>query len=191
MKNPDFICFSVNNWEKRRARKQQFMLHLALRQDVGGVLYVEPALNLWRLFLFPFSELRSRENRRRWMRAINFKIEHSPESEKLFIFTPLFLVPFSFRFQPIYNLNLYISLFVIKSKSDRLGFKNIVLWLYHPFDYCLLKWFKNRMVSCFDWAEDWAEYFIEFSPKKESAFPAWKKKWLKRRILYLWFQKNC
>jgi hypothetical protein len=159
----DFICFSINNWEKRRARKQQFMLHFSLREDVGKVLYVEPPINLFRLFFLPLLELRNQDNRKRWIRALRFKIECSSESPKLFIFTPIFFIPFSFKFHPIYNLNLYLSFLIIKFKINRLGFNNIVLWLYHPFDYCLLRWFKKRMVSCFDWAEDWAQYFTEFS----------------------------
>lgn len=162
----DFICFSINNWEKRRARKQQFMLYLSLREDVGKVLYIEPPLNLFRLLLLPFSELKIQNNRRRWLRALKFKIERLPESEKLFIFTPIFFIPFSFKFHAIYNLNLYLSFLIIKFKTHQLGFNNIVLWLYHPFNYCLLRWFKKRMVSCFDWAEDWGQYFTEFSPKR-------------------------
>jgi hypothetical protein len=159
----DFICFSINNWEKRKARKQQFMLHLSLRRDVGKILYVEPPLNLLRLLFLPSLELKTQDNRKRWLRALSFKIESPPESKKLFIFTPLFFIPFSFRSRLIYNLNLYISLLIIKSKISRLNFENTVLWLYHPFDYKLLKWFKKRSLAIFDWAEDWAEYFIEFS----------------------------
>lgn len=162
----DIICFSQNNWEMRRARKQQFMLHLSLRLDVGKVLYVEPSLNLFHLLFLPLRELKTRDNRKRWLRALNFKIECLGESEKLFIYTPVFLLPFSFRFQFIYNLNLYIVFLIIKSKIRRIDFKNIVLWIYHPFDYKLLKWFKNRLVAIFDWVECWAEYFTEFSLKR-------------------------
>lgn len=161
-----FICFSQNNWEKRRARKQQFMLHLSLREDVDKVLYVEPPLNLFRPLFFPISELRTKENRKRWLRALRSKIEPLPDSKKLFIFTPIFLIPFSFRFQFIYDLNRYISFLSLKSKIRRLGFNNVVLWLYHPFDYCLLGWFKAKVASCFDWAENWAEYFTELPPEK-------------------------
>jgi len=166
MNKIDFVCFSQNTWEKRRARKQQFMLHLSFREDVDKVFYVEPPLNLFRLILLPFSELRTKGNRGRWLRALKFKIERSSESQKLFIYTPIFFIPFSFRIQAIHNLNRYISLLIIKTKLKRLNFENIVLWLYHPFDYCILKWFKDRMVSCFDWAEDWAEFFVEYPLKK-------------------------
>jgi hypothetical protein len=158
-----FICFSINNWEKRRARKQQFMLHLALRQDVAKVLYVEPPLNPFRLLFLPFIELKTQDNRKRWLRALNFRIESVPEAGNLFIFTPLFLIPFSFRIQLIYNLNLYLSFLVIKSKVRRLNFKKAVLWLYHPFDHKIIKWFKDKLLAVFDWAEDWEEYFTEFS----------------------------
>ena len=109
-------------------------------------------------------ELKTLENRRRWARALKGRIELS--SSKFFLFTPLFFIPFSFRIQFIYNLNLFISFLIIKTKINKVGFNNIVLWLYHPFDYLLLRWFKNRVFSIFDWAEEWAEYFIEFNKRK-------------------------
>lgn len=171
-----FVCFSNNNWEKRRARKQQFMLHLSLREDVDKVLYIEPPLNLFRLIFLPFSELKTKENRSRWLRALKFKTEQSIESKKLFIFTPIFFIPFAFRVQFIYNLNRYISLLIIKTKLRQLNFANIVLWLYHPFDYPLLKWFKDRVISVFDWAEDWAEYFTEYSHRRRQYVKATEKK---------------
>jgi hypothetical protein len=168
----DIICFSVNNWEKRKARKQQFMQHLSLRDDVGKVMYVEPPVNLLRILIFPFSELKTAENRSRWKRALSFKVGRMSESEKLFLYTPVFLIPFSFKFQFIYNLNLHISFLIITFKISRLGFNNSVLWLYHPFDYPLLRWFKKRVLSVFDWAEEWREYFIEFSERKRDMIRA-------------------
>jgi len=109
-------------------------------------------------------ELNTQKNRKRWLRALSLNIECL--SNKLYLFTPIFIIPFSFRIQSIYNLNLYFSYLCIRSKLKTLGFKNIVLWIYHPFDYCLLNYFKERIFSCFDWAEEWAEYFIEYSRKK-------------------------
>jgi hypothetical protein len=160
----DFVCFSINNWEKRKARKHQFMSALSLRSDVGKVIYVEPALNFWRLLFFSFIELKNSENRKRWKRALSFKPEAL--SNKLFLYTPIFFIPFSFRFRPIYDLNLYFSYLLIKTELSRLDFKDIVLWVYHPFDGKLLKWFKDRIFSCFDWAEEWAQYFKEYSSEQ-------------------------
>lgn len=148
------------------------MLHLSLRDDVGKVMYVEPPLNLFRLLIFPFSELKTAENRCRWKRALRFKVERLPESKKIFIYTPFFIIPFSFKLQSIYNLNLYISYLIITFKIDRLGFNNSVLWLYHPFDFPLLTWFRERVLSVFDWAEEWGEYFIEYSERKREKIRA-------------------
>ena len=174
-----FVCFSINNWEKRKARKQQLMLHLSLRNDVGRVMYVEPPLNLLRLLIFPFSELKTADNRCRWKRALSFKAERLSESKKLFMFTPLFIIPFSFKLQFIYKINLYISFLIITFKISRLGFNNSVLWLYHPFDYPLLTWFKKRVLSVFDWAEEWGEYFIEFSERKREKIKAFEERIIK------------
>lgn len=165
MENLSFICFSVNSWEKRRARKQQFMWHLSLRGDVERVFYVEPALNFWRLVFMPFSELAAEENRYRWRRALSFREE--PISDKFFIFTPIFFIPFAFRLVWVYNLNRRISLFFIRRRLKKRECKNTVLWLYHPFDHKLLDWFQERAVSCFDWAEKWSEYFTEYSLRRQ------------------------
>ena len=162
---PDFICVSVNNWEKRKARKQQFMLHLSLRNDVGKVFYIEPPLNLARLIMFPFQELKDHENRQRWLRALLFKPARI--SDKLFVFTPLFIIPFSFKVQVLYNFNLYIIFLCVRRVLDKFSFNNIVLWLYHPFDLPLIDWFKENICVCFDWAEEWSEFFNELTRRKK------------------------
>lgn len=157
----DFVCFSINNWEKRRARKQQFMWHLSMRDDVGRVMYIEPPLNFWRLLLMPLAELKSAENRARWRRALSLRPQKV--SEKFFLHTPIFFIPFSFRVRAVYSANLFLSYRGIAFQLKRLGFKDIVLWLYHPFDHGLLLWFKERVCACFDWAEEWERYFVEYS----------------------------
>jgi glycosyltransferase involved in cell wall biosynthesis len=157
----DFICFSVNNWERRKARKQQFMLHLARRPDVGRVLYVEPPLMLWRLVLLFFIELRDPANRRRWARALMFR---APEiEEKLFLFTPFFVFPAAHRLSWVYDIDLFIVWAWIRLKLRALAFRDVCLWFYHPFDHKLLRWFKDRRAGVFDWAEKWSEYWLGLS----------------------------
>lgn len=163
METLDFICFSINYWEKRKDRKHQFMLALSQKECVGKVLYIEPSMNLIRLFLYPFSELKTSENRHRWWRALTFKIEKI--RDKFYISSPLFLIPL-WRFYPIYKINRLFTLLIIRLQLKILGIKKPVIWLYHPYDECILDYMKNRTASCFDWAELWSEWFIEFSPKR-------------------------
>jgi hypothetical protein len=162
-----FVCFSVNNWEKRKARKQQFMIQLARRDDVNKVLYCEPPVNLLRLLASPRRELSDPERRRRWRRALlgmPTKI-----ADKLYVCTPLFLIPFSYRFRHLHTLNWLITAPAIKMIMQRLGIpKRYVLWLYHPFDIPLLSLFKRRSLAVYDWAEEWSEYFFEFSSAKRA-----------------------
>jgi hypothetical protein len=159
-----FICFSVNNWEKRMARKQQLMLYLSKKPAIGNVVYVEPPVNLLQPLFFPFSTLNSPEKRKRWKRALLFSLD--PVAEKLYLYTPLYYLPFSYRFQPVYNINLFLSSLILKRRVKQLNLRRTVIWLYHPFDYSVLRWFRARITSVFDWAEEWADYFIEFSPAK-------------------------
>jgi len=140
------------------------MAHLALKPGVGQVLYVEPALNFWRLVFLPFFELKTAENRRRWKRALLFK--RGAVADKLWVYTPIFFIPLGFRFYALYRINLFCEWLVLRKKIKLWGYADVVLWLYHPFDLPLLDWFSNRKISCFDWAEEWAEYFTEYSAQK-------------------------
>lgn len=164
----DFICFSINNWEKRRARKQQFMLYLAKRDDVGKVLYIEPPLNFWRLILFFPKELKTSDDIQRWKRALKFKFEVQPDTSKLFVFTPIFFIPFGFKINFLYKLNMFLVQKIILTKAKVLGFDNFILWLYNPLDYFLLQAIKKRVLAVFDWAEDWPLYFRDYSLRVRS-----------------------
>ncbi len=162
-----FICFSVNRWGKRKARKHQFMLHLAKEEDVDKVLYIEPPVNFIQLTYFFFKkEYVTEENRESLQRAFKSQFVPSRESEKLLIFTPIFFFPFAYRIQWLYNLNLYFLQLIIKKRIKKLNIQNTILWIYHPFAYKLLDWFKQRIVSWFDWAEDWGEYYSDYSESK-------------------------
>ena len=160
----NFICFSISLWEKRQDRKHRFMLSLASRNDTGKVFYIEPPLNLIRLFLFPFKELNTKEKRQRWLRALTFRKQKIKDD--FYLLTPLFLFPL-WRYYPIYILNRVINIFILKFQLSKSLLKKSVLWLYHPYDYCLLNFkFFNHLISCFDWAEDWSKFFVEFSESR-------------------------
>ena len=159
----DFVCFSVNFWEKRWDRKHNFMFSLSRKECVGKVVYVEPAMNLIRLLLFPRAEIGSPEGMERWKRALSFGF--SELNDKLILFTPLFVLPL-WRFYPIYKIDRFMNVIILKSKLRSLGIREPVLWFYHPYDACVLDYWKDRKAACFDWAELWSEWFVEFSPKR-------------------------
>lgn len=160
------ICFSINNWEKRKARKQQFMLHLSRREDIAGVLYVEPAMNLWRLVFRITSELRDPDNRQRWKRALTMR--QQPLTDKLSVYTPLTLFPLSARWQKLHDINVRLTAAVLRRRLSACDFRSTVIWLYHPFDYLLLSLFPQRALAVFDWAEEWSVYFTELrDPRRE------------------------
>jgi glycosyltransferase involved in cell wall biosynthesis len=143
------------------ARKQQFMRALSKREDVARVVYIEPPENIFRLI---FNSDKTPESRARKKRALGFKCEQL--TEKLLLFTPVFFLPGAFRNQCIYDIDLFLALLVIKMRVRKLGIYKPVIWLYHPCDYRILRWFKDRAYSVFDWAEEWGEYFIELSSRR-------------------------
>jgi len=159
-----FFCFSINNWEKRKARKQQFMLHLSRREDVDKVLYIEPPLNFWHYLFHHARELADAENKDRWQRALKGQIKAL--SDKLFLYTPIFFIPLAHRCQWLYDLNLRLAVRVLEHRISKWPHEKRILWFYHPMAYRLLDYFSDRALAVFDWAEEWAQYFIEFGQKK-------------------------
>lgn len=151
----NIVCFSVNNWEKRWARKQHFMLQLSMRPEVKNVVYVEPPLALHRIFLS-----NPAKDWMRWKRAL-FLTEYRYR-ENLSVVTPLFILPFS-GMGIIHRINRFISLNLMKIAELIPPVSSSVIWLYHPYDHYLAGWLKGNLLSCFDWAEEWSEYFIELS----------------------------
>ena len=105
----DIVCFSQNNWEKRWARKQHLMHKFSQHENVRKVLYIEPAVTLFRLLLNPFKELNTKAKRSRWKRALLSK-EYA-YSDSLYIYTVIALLPFSWKVYGIYRLNSFLSLF--------------------------------------------------------------------------------
>jgi glycosyltransferase involved in cell wall biosynthesis len=159
------LCFSINNWEKRKARKQHFMSALARRPDIKAVMYAEPPVNFIRLLFSFFCLSLSAEDIERRRRALSGRSQKI--KEKLFVFTPVFFLPLAFRFQPVYNANLRISVSAARREARRLGLDSIILWIYQPLDNYILKLFKERVISVYDWAENWSKYFIEFRGGKK------------------------
>lgn len=145
-------------------RKQHFMRALAECQDVRKVMYVEPPVHALELILFPFRVLSTPEKRARWKRALVMRAE--PLSSKLFLFTPLVVFPFFYKLQLVHTLSLFLSFRVIRKVLRNLGFNNCILWLYHPMDYPLLDWFHPRILSVFDWTEEWSDYYTDLPPQR-------------------------
>lgn len=162
----DFVCFSIDAWGQGRSRPQELMRHFAKRPDVGRILYVEPALDFWRLLFVPWRELGSDEGRRRWRRAWRGAFEFEAGSLKIEVYTPISFLPFSLTFQAIYRINLFFSYRFLRRRLALTFFSDVVLWLCHPFDEPLLRWFEPRQIVCFDWIEAWSKRFKVLGPDK-------------------------
>lgn len=160
----EFIWFSRDSWGKRKARKHLLAQALSKDSRVNKVLFIEPPVRITELIDIVKTRTMKDENRARWLRALSFKTIIKL-SDKFYLHTPLFFVPFE-RFRLTYNLNRLLSSILIKFITKPKHIKRIV-WLYHPYDYLLLRLFP-RAITVFDWTEDWAEYHIELSPKKRN-----------------------
>lgn len=162
----NFICFSVNNWEARKARKHHFMRCMSLREDVGKVLYVEPPMNFFKILLGGYPK----ESKERIARAL--KGELFALTPKLLLFTPLFFFPGSYTHPAVYRINALMNAWIVRMKAKASGIGTYVLWLYHPFDTCLLGAMKEKECAVFDWAEEWYAYHFELPKAARNAVQA-------------------
>ena len=158
LKNTQVLCFSINYWEKRWARKQHFSREFSRRPEIDKVYYIEPPVSLHDFILSPKNALKNDEWKARWKRA--FLVRADNYTKELFILTPLFILPFM-RVEWLNKINRALSLGMMKLLRRLPKTKESILWLYHPYDYYLAEWFDGCKVSCFDWAEKWGEYFTE------------------------------
>lgn len=115
----DIVCFSDSPWDTPIWTNKQ---HIMSRVSKLGhnVLFIDPPLSVsgwykwWRSGRVKFSNLF------KWIRK---------EDSNLTIFSPIVLPP---RFGGLRYINNLIRLRGIKRLISRLGFKNHIVWIYHP-----------------------------------------------------------
>lgn len=161
----NIVCFSMNAGQRGRERTRQLMERLAERSDVGRVVWVESPVSAWKVvwaMLCGHGDARQGSVlRRAW---IGF-LEPSPDQSKLFVYTPVTFIPVAFRFRIFYQAGLFFVCRRLCRLLDRVGFSDIILYLSHPFDEPLLRWFRPRQIACFDWVEAWSKYFKGSGPE--------------------------
>lgn len=137
----DIVCISTSDWEYPYGSRQHIISGLALAGS--RVIYVESQLSFLHILKDGFTGLK---RLRRWLRGVK------EEKEGLYVYTPFPLLPFGNYFISVNYLNQAILSFALKRLIKRMGFKDVLLWLYSINSSPLLKKMneKGSVYYCID-----------------------------------------
>ena len=140
----DIVCISTSDWESPYGSRQHIMSGLVARGN--RVLYVESQLSFLHILKDGFAGIK---RLMRWFRGIR------REKGNLYVYTLFPLFPFGNYFISVNSINQAILGFNLKRLIKRLGFKDVLLWLYSINSSCLLKKMDER-VSVYYCIEDFS-----------------------------------
>ncbi len=132
------IVAITNEWDIFKRRYQSLFSELIKFENIDYILFVEIPLTFYSFFRFIFGKM-NRRDRERWKRVLKKGIIH--REGNIFIITPI--VPFPFlslslilRFN-IFWLNTF-QLYLINRLRKKLKFRDVILWINHPYFSCKL-----------------------------------------------------
>ena len=137
----DIICISTSDWEYPYGSRQHIISGLALAGN--RVIYVESQLSILHILKDGLAGLKRLG---RWARGVR------EEKENLYVYTPFPLLPFGNYFILLNYINQAVLGFALKRLIRKLGFKNVLLWLYSINSSPLLKKMneKGSVYYCID-----------------------------------------
>jgi glycosyltransferase involved in cell wall biosynthesis len=144
LRGRDIICLSTHYWDERRFRKQEFMSRFA---DANRVLFVEPSFSIARR---PEAHLEKVASNR----ILRAKVE--PRKSGLHILKPPRGFP-KWTDPRVERLSYRRYGRIIARATARLGFRDAILWLYHPSYVYALDAIPHRQLV-FDLVDDLTAY---------------------------------
>jgi len=120
LKNENIVCISTIGWDFLWTRKQRFMDMLT--KNGNRVLYVEHPISF-------LAKLFSRHVNLNY----SFRCKLRKVREDLYVLTPPMLLPLSSQIELFARVNQIVFSLLVKRWVAKLGFKNIILWIYDPF----------------------------------------------------------
>lgn len=170
MERYDILCFG-DFWDEQKRRRQLVMIGLSNYAEVGRVMYVCLPLTLTSLVKLLMGRALPKIASS-WKRI--FRHGFLCKTDGVYVLTPIVIMPFlpyPFLQRLGDRLNYYLQRTFIKYYTRRLGFRNIILWVTHPFAQPFLDWEKRRLI-CYDRTEDFPE-LEEYTPLQKT--------WIKER----------
>jgi glycosyltransferase involved in cell wall biosynthesis len=158
------LFFSVNEWDNRWRRKQRLAYEFSRQPNVASVLHVNPPLP--NSFL---DVVRGRfqpgylgpDRRKHWQTLTGRMVA---EADRVWSYTgssktlPLTRLAALRHSSPLPRINRSLYVQLIRWHLRRLPGERLVLWLYHPLQADLIDAFPERVLLCYDWTDDWAEF---------------------------------
>ena len=156
MKNHDIVCYSFDFWSSLWSRTQQLMFHIS--EKVGNkVLFINPRFNFPYYILHPKKAIRI-FGVKNALTAILGK--HTNFRNKIIIFTPIKMIPFSGRFKLLGRLENKIYTLRISKIITKYKLNNPILWINMPYLYSKSSNDLNLNfdLRVFDWTDDWLAF---------------------------------
>lgn len=153
LKKISIICFGWDPWSSMWKRTQSLMFHISKKSFVERLIFINPIAYPSRILINPNSELLSIRGKTKWKWVIprNF-------SEKIFIITPLFFLPFTERFNIFKKINYGIVIrlvkFFLRDKKYILVLNNISSDINNLSRFLIDDAYK----IVFDWSDDFAAF---------------------------------
>jgi glycosyltransferase involved in cell wall biosynthesis len=158
------LFLSVNEWDNRWRRKQRLAYEFSHQPDVASVLHVNPPLpnSFLDVVRGRFQPGYLGPGRRKHWQTLSGRMV--AEADKLWTYTgsskmlPLTRLAALRHSSPLPRINRSLYVQLIRRHLRRLPGKRLVLWLYHPLQVDLIDAFPERVLLCYDWTDDWAEF---------------------------------
>lgn len=151
------IVAITNEWDIFRRRYRSLFSELIKFDNIDYILFVETPLTFYSFVRFIFGKM-NRRDKERWKRVLKKGIIH--REGNIFIITPI--VPFPFlSLNLLMQFNMFwlnkFQIYVINYLKKKLQFRDIILWINHPYYSASLINHLPKKLFCYDLCDDYNE----------------------------------
>lgn len=158
------LYFSGYEWDDRWRRKQRLAYELAQQAEVASVLYINPPVQTSVLDLLRGRFQPSHLGNNRVVHKAAVLGRPRKVAERVWVYTgstktlPLTKLDAMRKNRTLQRLNHWLYVRAIQGALRHLPGEQLLLWLCLPSQAFALDAFPQRVLSCYDWTDDWLEY---------------------------------
>jgi len=158
------LFLSTHEWSDLWRRRQRLAHELALRPEVASVLYVNPPVisSVLDVLRRRFAPSHLGDSRRAHLDAIRGRPRQV--ADRVWTYTgsqktlPLTKNEAIRRLKPLNAFNAATYVGRMRACLNRLPGDQLMVYLSHPLHTFALGAFKSRVLSCYDWTDDWTQF---------------------------------
>jgi len=158
------LFLATHEWSDLWRRRQRLAHELSLKPEVASVLFVNPPVNssLLDVARGSFAESHLGNGRRGHFDAIVGRPRRV--AERVWTYTgsqktlPLTKKEALRRFKPLLSFNESMYVGRLRACLNRLPGDELIVYASHPLHAFALNAFRSRVLSCYDWTDDWTKF---------------------------------